>query len=203
MGEKWWREWNNRKSLRIEAVQMKIELKNKVSDSSLKVSGSKLLDKNGNAVRLKGVSTHGINWFPQYVNKESFKSLRDNMGVNLIRLAMYTSNYNGYCNGGNKEELKKIIDNGVNYATELGMYVIIDWHILSDYNPNTNKQEAVKFFTEIANKYKNHTNVLYEICNEPNSGTSWSTVKSYAEDVISVIRKMNGDGCGLATEHQD
>lgn len=194
------------KSLRLEAMEVKIELKNKVSGTAIKVLGSKLTDKNGNIIRLKGISTHGINWYPQYVNKEEFKSLRDNMGINLIRLAMYTSEYNGYCTGGDKDNLKKIIDNGVNYATELGMYVIIDWHILSDNNPNTNKQEAINFFNEIANKYKNHTNVLYEICNEPSGGTSWSSIKSYAEDVINVIRKYDSNAViivGTPTWSQD
>ena len=128
------------------------------------------------------------------------------MGVNLIRLAMYTSEYNGYCNGADKESLKSIIDNGVKYATELGMYVIIDWHILSDYDPNINKQEAIKFFAEMANKYKNHTNVLYEICNEPNGGVNWSSIKSYAEDVLKTIRKYDGNSViivGTPTWSQD
>lgn len=58
---------------------------------------------------------------------------------------MYTEEYGGYCNGGDKEALKQLIDDGVSYATELGMYVIIDWHILSDGNPNLNKEEAKAF----------------------------------------------------------
>ena len=48
---------------------------------------------------------------------------------------MYPEEYNGYLSGGDKAALKQIIDNGVNYATELGMYVIIDWHVLN-YAPS-------------------------------------------------------------------
>ena len=47
------------------------------------------------------------------------------------------------------------------------MYVIIDWHVLSDQNPNKHKNDAITFFREMAEKYKNQSNVLYEICNEP------------------------------------
>ena len=108
------------------------------TNGQLKVKGTKIVNSSGKTVILKGVSTHGINWFPQYVNKSAFKTLRDQWGVNCIRLAMYTEEYNGYCSGDNQSELKKIIDNGVKYATELGMYVIIDWHILSDGNPKKN-----------------------------------------------------------------
>jgi Endoglucanase len=94
----------------------------------LKVKKTSLLNSKGKPVVLKGVSTHGINWFPEYVNPDSFKTLRDNWRVNCIRLAMYTEEYNGYCSGGSKKDLKSLIDKGVTYATELGMYVIIDWH---------------------------------------------------------------------------
>lgn len=159
----------------------------------LAVKGTNLVDNNGNKFQLKGVSTHGITWFPQYVNKEAFKTIRDDWGANTVRLALYTAEYNGYCSGGNQTELKKIVENGVSYATELGMYVIIDWHILSDGNPNTNKAAALVFFAEMAQKYKDYNNVIYEICNEPNDGVDWSTVKGYADDVIKVIRKYDSD----------
>ena len=157
----------------------------------LSVKGTRLVNSQGKAVVLKGVSTHGINWFPQYVNKAAFKTLRDNWGVNCIRLAMYTEEYNGYCSGGNQAELRKLINNGVKYATELGMYVIIDWHILSDGNPVKNKKQAMSFFKYMAKKYKNQNNIFYEICNEPNGGTSWNTIKSYASSVIKTIRKYD------------
>lgn len=157
----------------------------------LSVKGTRLVNSQGKVVVLKGVSTHGINWFPQYVNKAAFKTLRDNWGVNCIRLAMYTEEYNGYCSGGNQAELRKLINNGVKYATELGMYVIIDWHILSDGNPVKNKKQAMSFFKYMAKKYKNQNNIFYEICNEPNGGTSWNRIKSYASPVIKTIRKYD------------
>ena len=157
----------------------------------LSVKDTRLVNSQGKAVVLKGVSTHGINWFPQYVNKAAFKTLRDNWGVNCIRLAMYTEEYNGYCSGGNQAELRKLINNGVKYATELGMYVIIDWHILSDGNPVKNKKQAMSFFKYMAKKYKNQNNIFYEICNEPNGGTSWNRIKSYALPVIKTIRKYD------------
>ena len=157
----------------------------------LSVKGARLVNSQGKAVVLKGVSTHGINWFPQYVNKAAFKTLRDSWGVNCIRLAMYTEEYNGYCSGGNQTELRKLINNGVKYATELGMYVIIDWHILSDGNPVKNKKQAMSFFKYMAKKYKNQNNIFYEICNEPNGGTSWNRIKSYASPVIKTIRKYD------------
>ena len=72
------------------------------------------------------------------------------------------------------------------------MYALIDWHILSDGDPNTYVDEAKLFFAEMAGKYCDHNNVLYEICNEPN-GVDWAAVKSYAEQVIPVIRERDPD----------
>lgn len=156
---------------------------------NLSIENGDLVDKNNNPVQLYGMSTHGIAWFPQYVNKEAFKSLRDEWNTNCIRLAMYTAEYNGYCTGGNQEYLKNLVFNGIDYATELGMYVIVDWHILNDKNPEVYREEAKKFFQEVSSKYKKNDNILYEICNEPNSGTSWSDILSYANYVIPEIRK--------------
>ena len=160
---------------------------------ALHVENGKLTDENGNTVQLYGMSTHGIAWFPQYINYDSFRTLRDDWNTNCIRLAMYTAEYGGYCAGGDKEQLKQLVKDGVSYATELGMYVIVDWHILSDCDPNQNKDEAIAFFREMAEAFADNDNVLYEICNEPNGGTSWDSIKSYAEEVIPVIRAQKPD----------
>lgn len=159
----------------------------------LSVKGTDIVDSNGDKYQLKGVSTHGIAWFPDYVSKNTFITFRDDWGANLIRLAMYTDENEGYCNGGDKQYLKNLIDTGVQAATELGMYVIVDWHILSDNNPHTNKDEAKLFFKEMSEKYKDYDNVIYEICNEPNGGTTWNDIKSYAEEIIPIIRENDSD----------
>ena len=160
---------------------------------ALHVENGNLTDADGNIVQLYGMSTHGIAWFPQYINYDSFRTLRDDWNTNCIRLAMYTAEYGGYCAGGDKEQLKQLVRDGVSYATELGMYVIVDWHILSDFDPNQNKDEAIAFFREMSEAFADNDNVLYEICNEPNSGTSWDSIKSYAEEVIPVIREQKPD----------
>lgn len=154
---------------------------------ALRVEGTKLVDETGKAVQLRGVSTHGLSWFPEYVNGAMIAQLKD-WGCNVVRLALYTAEYNGYCSGGNKEALKRRIDEGVRAAVEQEMYVIIDWHILSDGNPVTHKDEAKKFFAEMAERYAGLPNVIYEICNEPNGGVSWNQIKGYAQEVIPVIR---------------
>ncbi len=162
--------------------------------SPLSVEGTQLVDNEGNPVQLRGVSTHGLSWYPEYVNEACFRQLKEEWGADVVRLAMYTAESGGYCTDGNQDALKELINAGVKYATECGLYVIIDWHILSDGNPNTYVEQAKDFFAEMSANYGNYTNVLYEICNEPNGGTAWKDIKQYAEQVIEVIREQDEDG---------
>ena len=61
---------------------------------ALHVEDGSLVDEAGDAVQLTGVSSHGLSWYPEYVTAESIKSLRETLGINVIRLAVYTSDYN-------------------------------------------------------------------------------------------------------------
>nr|MCR4840204.1 cellulase family glycosylhydrolase [Lachnospiraceae bacterium] len=167
------------------------------ANGKLKLSGTKIVNKDGNPFTIKGVSTHGLAWFPDFVNLDAFNSLKEDWGVNTVRLAMYTGEYGGYVNGGDKAGLKKLVESGVGYATELGMYVIIDWHVLNDDKSSTDSffhtSEAKDFFSEMSSLYAENENVIYEICNEPNGSISWAQVKEYAEQVIPVIRANDPD----------
>ena len=123
-----------------------------------------------------------------------------------MRLAMYSAEYNGYSEGGDKNYLKNLVKQGVQAATDLGLYVIIDWHILYDQTPQKYKGDAIEFFREMSATYKNYDNIIYEICNEPNGNTSWAEIKSYANEVIPVIRANDKDAIilvGTPTWSQD
>lgn len=171
----------------------------------LHVTGTSLCDSKNQPYQLYGMSTHGLSWFPEYVSKESFASLRDDWNANCVRLVLYPGDYNGYCNGGNKEELKRVVYKGIEEATSLGMYVIVDWHIHND-NPNKYKAEAKIFLDEVSKKYANYGNILYEICNEPVNSDWNSQIKPYAEEIIPVIRKNAPDAIiivGTNTWSQD
>ncbi len=154
----------------------------------LTVSGVKLLEDGGAPVVLRGMSTHGLQWFGQFANPSAVKWIRDDWQMSLIRAAMMTApNDNGYiANKGLADTVTKLVDS----AIELGMYAMIDWHILSDNNPNTYKTEAIAFFTDMAKRYGNTPNVIFEICNEPNGDVTWQRdIKPYAQELIAVIRQ--------------
>ncbi|WP_286073284.1 cellulase family glycosylhydrolase [Faecalibaculum rodentium] len=154
--------------------------------SPLHADGPQLMDDRNQPVVLQGYSTFGINYKPEYVNENTFRFLKEEMGSQVIRLAMYTADNNGYCTGG---ELEGLIDKGVQAAVATGQYVIIDWHILSDGNPAQYQDQARAFFQKVSRKYAGNPAVIYELCNEPNGReVTWPVVKSYAEAVIQEIR---------------
>ncbi len=161
---------------------------------ALHVDGAYLYDEHNEKVQLYGMSTHGMAWYPQYVCKETLQFLRDEWKVNAIRLAMYTDEHKGYCSDGDKTFIKNLMIEGIKAASELGMYVLVDWHILREHSPMVYKEEAIRFFDEISAMFAGQGNVLYELCNEPNGeDVTWPVVKAYAEEVIPVIRKNSPD----------
>lgn len=172
----------------------------------LSVKGADLVDKNGDPVQLRGISTHGIQWFPAFANKSVFKHLRDEWNVNVIRLAMYTGAGEGYTDS-TKAGIEKTVQDAVDACIELDLYVIIDWHVLQDQSPQVRKADSLRFFEYMSKKYADHPNVIYEICNEPNGYASWEgDVKPYAEEVIPVIRANDPDSIvivGTPTWSQD
>ncbi len=176
-----------------------------------KVSGYKapvIVGADGVKVNLRGASTHGMHWneMTPYVNKAAFQSLRDEWGVNTVRLVSYVTQ-GGYT-AGSKEKLDTAIQNGVSYCKDLGMYAIIDWHVHAE-DPWANVNDAKAFFTKYATMYKNYDNVIFEICNEP-TGVQWYTggndLYSYCKTIAKIIRDCGSNAiivCGTNTWSQD
>lgn len=166
-----------------------------------------ILDKHKKFVQLRGVSTHGLQWFPQYVNKAAMRSLRDEWGINTVRLAVYPKE-GGYLQG-SQDQMDAKIKTAVKAADKLGMYVIIDWHVLN-YNPNDDLSQAQRFFKTYATKYKNNAHVIFEICNEP-TNTKWydgsgRDLYTYCKTVAKTIRDSGSSAiilCGTNTWSQD
>ncbi len=154
----------------------------------LQVIGTKLCNEKSEPIILRGMSSHGMQWYGDFVTDGSIKILSD-YGSNLFRIAMYTAE-NGYIS--NSSFIKQKVIDAVDMVIKNDMYVIIDWHILSDGNPMTYLEQSKAFFKEMAQRYKGNPAVIYEICNEPNGNVSWQNdIKPYAQQVIQEIREID------------
>jgi endoglucanase len=166
----------------------------------LKVQGNKIVNQYGEPIVLRGMSLFWSQWMGQYYNSNCIKWLKDEWKCNVVRAAMGIE-MGGYLQNPIVEKNK--IKNVINACIEEGIYVIVDWH---DHNAHNHQTEAIEFFKEIANEYKDIPNLIYEIYNEPEQ-ISWpNIVKPYSDSVVSEIRKIDSDNIilvGSPTWSQD
>jgi endoglucanase len=153
----------------------------------LRVQGNRIVDKTGAPVQLRGMSLYWSQWIPKYYTANTIKWLRDDWKVTVVRAAMAVKP-DGYEKNPEAERNKVIAV--VDAAIDAGLYVIIDYHA---HTAHENLPQAQAFFADMARRYGNSPNVLYEPYNEP-LDVSWSKVlKPYHEAVIDSIRRHDPD----------
>jgi endoglucanase len=132
-------------------------------------------------------------WNKQYV--EEIKR----WGANIVRFPVHPI----YWQKLGKEKYIELLDQGVKWASELDLYVIIDWHsignlrseLFQDPMYETTRKETFEFWKAMAIQYKdNPTVAFFELFNEPTDfhgtlGTcTWSQWKELMEEMITIIR---------------
>ena len=147
----------------------------------LQVKGNQLCSQTGDPIVLRGVSYGWHNLWPRFYNKQSVKWLKKDWKCTVLRAAMGTVIEDNYIE--NPEFALKCMNKVIKAAIKNDLYIIIDWHT---YYPQ--KKEAKAFFSMMAQKYGKYPHIIYEIYNEPMED-SWESVKEYAADIISEIRK--------------
>ena len=151
----------------------------------LSVKGIHVVDKNGQPYQMRGMSFFWSQWMGQFYNKKVVKFLARNWKSSIVRAAMGVGK-GGYLENPEVEQAK--VETVVNAAISEDIYVIIDWH---SHHAEDHLQEAKVFFANMAQKYGDKPNVIYEIYNEPLC--TWEEIKIYAQPVIDTIRHHDPD----------
>jgi endoglucanase len=154
---------------------------------TLTVKEGKLLDKNGEVVALRGMSLFWSQWMPQYYNEKTIRWLADDWNVSVLRAAMAVER-DGYLQ--NPEQEKAKIFAVIDACIAANIYVIVDWH---DHKAVDHEAESVAFFKEVAAKYGQYPNLIYETYNEPLNSHSWEQIKKYHTAVVKAIRSVDSD----------
>ncbi|GAA2814385.1 cellulase family glycosylhydrolase [Kribbella solani] len=166
-------------------------------NGQLHVCGTKLCNERNEPVQLRGMSTHGLQWYANCVKTASLDALANDWKADILRISMYVQE------GGYETDPRKytdLVNTYIEEATKRGLYALVDWHQLDPGDPNQNLRLAKTFFTEIAQRHKDKKNIIYDIANEPN-GVSWAGIKSYAEQLVPVIRAKDPDGVIFVGTH--
>jgi endoglucanase len=159
-----------------------------VKNGALHVDGNKILNQHNVEPQLRGISLSWSLWAGRkYYNPAVVDWLGKDFKVSIIRASMGVQPQHGYLDEPALQQ--QLIVNVVDQAIKDGIYVLIDWH---DHNGNLHTEQSKSFFADMAKKYVGVPNVIYEIWNEPER-ISWDTVKNYAVQVITEIRKYDTD----------
>jgi endoglucanase len=155
-------------------------------NGALKVHDGKLVNQQGIAPQLRGISLSWSLWQGRkYYNPGVVSWLAGDFKISILRVAMGVEPDGGYLQ--QPDEQQKLVTVAVDQAIREGIYVLIDWH---DHHANQHLGDSKEFFKQMAKKYAGVPNVIYEIWNEP-AKTDWKTVKDYAMQVIPIIRKYD------------
>ena len=171
----------------------------------IRVKGNRFVDSLDRAVLFRGLAIsdpdkieHQGHW-----NKDHFRKVKE-LGAMVVRIPVHPVAWRERT----PAKYLTLIDEAVEWCTELGMYVMIDWHtignlkmeLFQDPMYNTTQAETYEFWRTIARHFKGHnTPLFYELFNEPTlyfgqlGRMSWHEWKEMNEDMISLIRAYDAE----------
>lgn len=156
----------------------------------LHVCGTTICDQNNAKVQLKGVSSMWLNWenTGYAENASALTWMRDNWKLTVIRAAMGVEPDGAYLS--NPTKARGQVEQIINNAVASGVYVIVDWHAHDAFNA---QPQAVAFFADMARRFGNLPNVIWEDWNEPKQVSWTGVVKPYHQAVVQAIRAADPD----------
>lgn len=184
----------------VDALHRPVNFPNAKKLPLVKVVKNKFVNANGDTILFRGISVADPDKLEQEGrwNKTLFVKVKE-MGATIIRLPVHPAPWRVRT----PAKYLALLDSAVNWSTELGMYMMIDWHsignlcmeLYQDPMYMTTKKETYEFWRAIAARYRGHnTPVFYELFNEPTTfngllgSCSWSEWKEINEKIIRLIR---------------
>lgn len=175
----------------------------------ISVQGNRFVDPAGETVVFRGFSVADpdrLERIGQW-NRGLFEEAR-RWNANVVRLPVHPRAWRAR----GPEAYLALLDQGIAWAEDVGLYVIVDWHSIGNLQTglfqsdgyNTSRTETLRFWKAIAERYGKRPSVaFYELFNEPTTyhGTlgraTWSEHKAFMEEIIHVIRAHDAPGIPL------
>lgn len=166
----------------------------------IKVQGNKFVTPDGKTALFRGIAISDPDKVERsgYWNKHHFEKVKE-LGANIVRIPVHPIAWRERT----PAKYLDLLEQAVEWCTELKMYVMIDWHTIGNLETEmfqdpmyvTTKQETFDFWRKIAARFKgNNTVAFYELFNEPTNyrgqlgNISWSDWKKSCENMITIIR---------------
>lgn len=169
----------------------------------ISVRGNKFVDPQGNTVLFRGVSIADPDKIDNqgHWSKDFFTRVQQT-GAKLVRIPVHPVAWRERT----PEKYLVLLDQAVEWCTELGMYIDVDWHSIGNLKTGmfqdpmyqTSPAETFNFWRTISRHFAgNNTVAFYELFNEPTTfndqlgRASWDEWKRTNEDLIAVIRAFD------------
>lgn len=175
----------------------------------IKVQGNKFVAEDSKVVIFRGLNiADPENLMSKGHWDKPFFEEAKNWGANILRFPVHPTAWRRQ----GKTNYLKLLDDGVKWATELGMYIIIDWHSIGNLRTEmyqadmyeTTQKETFEFWRTMAKHFKgNNTVAFFELFNEPTTysgqlGTcTWAQWKELNEEIIGIIRAHGSEAIPL------
>ncbi|UII19440.1 glycoside hydrolase family 5 protein [Fulvivirga ligni] len=175
----------------------------------IRVDGKHFVDESGEVIVFRGLDTSDPDKLASegHWNRRYFEEMAD-WGANMVRFPVHP----GAWRHRGEQEYLKLLDQGVQWAGEQGMYVMIDWHSIGNLKEEkfhgkgyvTTFKETKQFWDTISKHFKgNNTVAMLELFNEPTTrngeygSITWQEWKPMMEEIIKLIRDNGNDAIPL------
>lgn len=165
------------------------------------VQGNKFVTaKDGKVIQFRGIATSDPDKVERqgHWNKQHFQHIKD-LGANIVRVPIHPIAWRERT----PQAYLKMLDEMVQWCTELNLYVMLDWHTIGNLEMEmwqdpmyvTTKAETFDFWRKISQRFSGNTTVaFYELLNEPTTYRgqlgvcTWAQWKVLVENMIAIIR---------------
>jgi endoglucanase len=171
--------------------------------SLIKVKGNRFVNAEGDTILFHGLAFADPDKIEAegHWNKELLQRMKD-LGANLIRIPVHPIAWRNRT----PNKYLELLDQAVNWCTDLGLYVMIDWHSIGNLRAGlyqdpyyiTSLTETLSFWRTIARHFTgNSTIAFYELFNEPTlfngqlGSMTWDEWKEINEEMIKLIRAFD------------
>ena len=171
----------------------------------IQVKGNSFVDPQGDTVVFRGVAVADPDKLEQggHWNKILFVKVKD-FGATIVRIPIHPASWRART----PANYLQLLDQAVDWCTELGLYIVIDWHsignlgmeLFQDPMYGTTQKETYEFWRTISAHFQgNNTTAFYELFNEPTlaggklGSMSWSAWKKINENIIHLIRAYDNE----------
>lgn len=157
----------------------------------LRTEGNRLETPDGSPVTLRGASLCSLDWHEPLTLFKNLTDKKTGWNVNVVRLPVQPAEWEQL---GPKNYLENRLDPAVAECRKSGVYCVIDWHEIADWDNEETARKLEAFWLIVAPRYAQEPFILYEIFNEPKEPSSrdrgnWLAFRARAQGWIDMVRK--------------